>query len=441
MVEVPRLKIGIVSDIHLQYAFDPNDPKKQGMSSSQTFEHALAYFRDQGVDGVVVAGDLTEYGRLCELEASGIAWNRVFPGGKGIDGKPVAKLIIRGNHDKMDGRPAKDGSEKEPLVRDDPTGAFKKVYGIDDYAPIMMRQVNGYKFVLVNWGSEDEAGEWIRKHAAELPKDRPFFYVQHPHLKGTNIASMDHGKATEALKAFPNAVAFSGHSHLSLTLGSQIWQDSFTAVGTSCLQWINTLRDRDNARRHKGILAHTPAADRKGRQGLLMTVYDDRIVLKRREFLTDCDVGPDWVIPLDGSKPYGWKVQKDRSVAPEFAKDATARIDRKMGANSAGEKEMQLQVVFPRPLPAVGDRGRTIEYEATVFRADEDESKPLLVRRVYAERFFLADGFLSKTGLVCFAESELPRGVRLRFAVRALNDWEVRGNPIYGEYTPELKSE
>ena len=443
-LEEPKLRVGIVSDIHVQHAYDPNDKTKQGHFSTKTFENALRYFREKGVDAVIVAGDLTEYGRVKELEASGIAWNRVFPDDKGLGGKPVTKLIIRGNHDKMGGPPGwakKPGeAEKEPLIRDDPAGAFKEAYGITDYAPIMVRKVNGYTFILANWDSEGAAGDWIREHAAELPKDKPFFYVQHPHLKGTNIGAMDRfGKVTEALKAFPNAVSFSGHSHYPLTRGDQIWQEEFTAVGTACLQWMANQRGRDNSWvMQKGQVGHGPRASSGGRQGMLMEVYADRIVLERREFITDKDVGPDWVIPLDGSKPYQWAKQKARSVAPEFPKGAVVTVTRKEAKNRNKEKEMQLQLTFPRPLPADGDKGRTQEYEATVFRPEDGEGKPLLVRYAFAERYFLADELLAPKGLVCFAESEFPAGAKLRFAVRAMDSWgmdtKVKSKPIYGDW-------
>lgn len=39
-------------------------------------------------------------------------------------------------------------------------------------------------------------------------------------------------------------------------------------------------------------------ASRWSRQGMLWKVYDDRIVIRRREFLLGRELGPDWVMPL-----------------------------------------------------------------------------------------------------------------------------------------------
>ena len=429
-LETPRLRVGIVSDVHAQHAYDPNDKRHQGYFSTGTLEKALAYFKEQGVDAVVIAGDMTQFGGLCELEATGISWRRIFPDDKGLGGKPVEKLFICGNHEGMGGL-----DKKKPSVRQDPAAAFKSALGIEGYEPIMCRKVNGYTFVLVNWGHEKEAGEWIAAHARELPKDKPFFYVQHPHLKGTNICATDKtGAATEALRKYPNAIAFSGHSHLSLTWGTQIWQEEFTAVGTASRQYMWNVNGRDNSwGMNKGQVGHGPRLSTWGRQGMLMSVYDDRVVLERREFLTDKPIGPDWVITFDKRRPYRWETRKAESVAPMFAKGAAVKVERKQAKNRNNEREMQLQLVFPRPLPAAGDQGRTIEYEATAFLAKDGEEKPIVVRRAFAEKYYCADECIPKTGLVCFAESEFPAGEKVRFAVRAMNDWGKRSAPIYGE--------
>ena len=51
----PRLAIGIVSDIHIRL-----DRKngKDSFAGAERFRKALEWFRDQGVDGVTISGDL-----------------------------------------------------------------------------------------------------------------------------------------------------------------------------------------------------------------------------------------------------------------------------------------------------------------------------------------------------------------------------------------------
>ena len=49
--ERPRLKVGIVSDTHIQ-----------DEASARHFEKALRYFRDCGVDAVMHVGDISDWG-------------------------------------------------------------------------------------------------------------------------------------------------------------------------------------------------------------------------------------------------------------------------------------------------------------------------------------------------------------------------------------------
>ena len=46
----PKLKIGILSDVHIRHKGD-----------TKYFQHALEYFRDNNVDGVMVAGDIADW--------------------------------------------------------------------------------------------------------------------------------------------------------------------------------------------------------------------------------------------------------------------------------------------------------------------------------------------------------------------------------------------
>lgn len=81
-LRVPNLRLGLISDIHV--CAEDGDFNKFG--DTETFEHALKWFRDQGVDGVVIAGDMAENGMIAQLKNVGEAWGRVFPGNRAPDG-------------------------------------------------------------------------------------------------------------------------------------------------------------------------------------------------------------------------------------------------------------------------------------------------------------------------------------------------------------------
>lgn len=77
---------------------------------------------------------------------------------------------------------------------------------------------------------------WFAVHGAELDPSRPFFYCQHDHPRGTCSSpyaddSCDDGTSMRVLSGYPNCIAFSGRSHISLLEERTIWQGAFTSVG------------------------------------------------------------------------------------------------------------------------------------------------------------------------------------------------------------------
>ena len=87
----PKLRFGVVSDVHVCEA--------TGTYGTEHLFKAFVWFRDQGVDGVIIAGDMADHGLIAQLQCVADAWNKAFPGGKGLGGKPVEKLFVYGNHD------------------------------------------------------------------------------------------------------------------------------------------------------------------------------------------------------------------------------------------------------------------------------------------------------------------------------------------------------
>ena len=86
-----RLKVGILSDVHVKY-FQPS-------VTTGRFVKALNYFKENRVDAVLIAGDMTSCGNVKELRMIADAWYSVFKDDKGLDGQPVTKLFIYGNHE------------------------------------------------------------------------------------------------------------------------------------------------------------------------------------------------------------------------------------------------------------------------------------------------------------------------------------------------------
>ena len=70
----PKLRFGVVSDVHVRLSndgkglYEPND--------CTTFIHTLEWFRDQGVDAVMIAGDIADHGMVGEMEAVAKAYQK-----------------------------------------------------------------------------------------------------------------------------------------------------------------------------------------------------------------------------------------------------------------------------------------------------------------------------------------------------------------------------
>ena len=95
----PNLRFGVVSDIHVfsspEFPFShPGFP--YGRGSVAPFVRALEYFRARKIDALLLPGDITESGIDTQLKAAADAFESVFPGGKGIDGRKVERLVLYG---------------------------------------------------------------------------------------------------------------------------------------------------------------------------------------------------------------------------------------------------------------------------------------------------------------------------------------------------------
>ena len=90
----PLMCLGIISDTHLVV----ND-SGTGLQNSLCFEPAPRYFDQRKADGILIAGDLTDFGTAAALRHFASIWNKVFPGNRRSDGEPVVPLFIFGDHE------------------------------------------------------------------------------------------------------------------------------------------------------------------------------------------------------------------------------------------------------------------------------------------------------------------------------------------------------
>ena len=97
----PLLRFGVVSDVHVRLA--PGGGSLHPDYDTETLEKAFTFYRDNGADAVMIAGDMADCGVVGELKAVADAWFRVFPNDRAPDGRKVERLFVFGNHDAYPG--------------------------------------------------------------------------------------------------------------------------------------------------------------------------------------------------------------------------------------------------------------------------------------------------------------------------------------------------
>ena len=477
----PNLSFGVVSDVHVRLAMSGNGFAKE--HDTTTFIHTLDWFRDQKVDAVMIVGDIADKGLVDELQFVADAWFKVFPNDKAPDGRHVQRLFVYGNHD-FEGFRYGDYAKKiwadeteraKHVLRTDLKANWESIFH-EEYSPIMRWNVNGYNFVGGHWTADkchakDETGiggveEFFATNATTFDPKKPFFYFQHPHPKDTCYGSWawghDDGRATRALSAFPNAIAFSGHSHTTLTHDQSIWQGAFTSLGTSSLRYTGGAYAKarlpmgyengggDAAFDANKISGSGYGSTMDGRQGLLVRVYDSHISFTRREFVYDQFLGEDWVLPLPAaeSKPFAFAEHAKRSIAPEFPPGASLLVSRARGKNRGAAAKGKTPAipsvekpVFVLDFPAADavKGGRAFDYE--IVAVPKDGGKKV-------KRYLMADGYnmspdnprTHRPQTCRIAADQLPQGVEFRFAVRPVNSLGKPGRPIGSDWLPAIQA-
>ena len=435
----PNLRIGVLSDIHVR-----------AKDSQAMFRHALEFFRSRNVDGVLIAGDMADNGVEEQLKMVSDAWYAVFPDDKAPDGHKVEKIFIYGNHD-VSNSPAiraRYATEEEYQVQAitlHRASSWEKFFH-EKYSPIYMKNVKGYYFIGAHWcsgGSIDGLEEFLNANHDKLAGKKPFFYFQHPHplntCNGPYAWNPDNGTVTSLLSRYPNAVAFSGHTHDPLTDDRDLWQGAFTSIGTASLSYVLPIGPRENSHVDGGPKEDSQMPAMKGydgHHGMLMTVYDNCIVLEKREFLHDEQLGDNWILPLSATgAPLSYENRAKSARIPQFNESDRVSLTRGTGKDRAGNVTAQVTVHFPSVLKKTHGV-RAFEYEVQVEARYTDIFKTGTTKRVYSPKCYLGEEHDAGEVICVFAEHELPLNYEVRFAVRPCECFGGKGEPIYSEWVP-----
>jgi len=449
----PNLVFGVVSDTHLRTRHGSSG--KPGHNwPDKYFAAALEYFKRRGVDAVVHCGDMAHRGQVEEMQFHANAWNRVF----GPSGGPV-KLFVTGNHD-AEGARYGDFVEKnypDPAERakhvlaTDMAANWGRIWG-EKYEPVWHKEVKGYHFFGRNWGVDDaelvrlveETGKTVR---LDDPA-RPFFFMTHQRP----VAPL-----RKRVSAKRNAVSFFGHNHWSIAN----WNMAYLYYGrlpcfecASCEPrgcsglagdaWITKAK----------LEGRDPANTGKGRQGYVVCMYDDMMVLERHDFSDgEASLGADWVMPFEreegrGKRPHPLSREERKKAIgePQFREGAKLevsldRIDKinkiAKTANDNPVNPVNLVQENPAspllrvriPLADGNPDSRVYAYEVVVAG---DEGTPKLRKAVYAAGVNTGIGREPDGGVTTLdiAGGELPPGKTLTVAVRPLSSLGTKGRAI-----------
>ena len=447
-----RMRFGVLSDIHI------TTPKQQPY-----FEKALRQLDAWKVDGVLISGDLADYGLEQQLQLVADSWFKVFPGGRSGDGRKVENLMHYGDHDMSqsywdldEARKTWPSAEerKRGIIFDGDRKAIWERCFREPWAPIQLKTVKGYDFVL----SHFTRGEPTNKYGHNTPgleeffashrfdPAKPFFYSQHRVPRGTvlgpTVANLDEGKSTALFSKYPNLVAFCGHCHISASFEKSIWQGAFTCVQVPSLRYCCTMCGRENGyttvdRPPIPPYQMMPQHRESGRthQGMLCIVGEKGLSIRRWDFEEGKMLGPDWTIPYScfaqkpDERPYGY-VKRGCAMQPvEFGAGAEKKmkVEFTKGTDRGGNKHDFFTVSFP---PAVNGLERADDYEVSVELQKGDVERCLVAKRVYSPRYMY--GVESETVPVAcnFASEEVPQGWLIRFVARPVTAYGVKGRPI-----------
>ena len=442
---MPRLKFGVLSDVHIGGKPD----------AVATAEKALRWFASKNVDAVLCPGDIAHSGLIGDLERFAAVWRKVFPQGRRADGSKVELMVSTGNHDvdAWGGRWKSFSTEQMDAQRfnwkDNPQKTWRRLFG-QDWSLVWQREVKGYTFIGSQWSSlKPPIGEYFREHAAELRGDKPFFYCQHAHPKGTchGRYSMgdDNGESVAALSQFPNAVAITGHSHCAISDERTVWQGAFTSIGAGCVHEGAGGFGYDNVTAYwhpsfRKKLMRSMAdpkswgGDAKGGGCEIVEVHDDRLVVHRQSVAFMRPMGPAWVVPLpsrrDGPFDFARRMErrKAQKAVPQFAAGAEVLAEfcpnghELEGAGRKGEPCMH--VTFPRAKTIGGSR--VFDY---VVEACADGGRHV-TRCLVAAGFAYPEQDADVPGECLFSLDELPAEKPLRIVVTPRDCFGLAGSPL-----------
>ncbi len=308
------------SDHHVTTAHGQNAQRLgQLLRSSYAYAETQAYPR---IDAMIVAGDLTDYGRPNEYKV----WNDVVSAN--IKADETVVLTVMGNHEYYDS-----------------TAEVYQEYRGEELNKHVV--INGYHFIgLSNYPTEGQEGRylqwraWLKDELAAAAADdpeKPIITFQHHHLADTvySLCEMpwwftpESRMLNSAYAKYSQVINFSGHSHCPINHPAAVYQKDYTLFGTGTLSYFELERNMSY-----GVVPPNAA---QAAQFYIVEISDDNRVrvlpydLISDSFFLSADGKTQLVYTIDSvTDKSAWRYTDRRaqaSAAPVFAVGQGVTID------------------------------------------------------------------------------------------------------------------
>ena len=315
--DLKTLKIGVIGDTQL-ISLSTNN--KDYIQYTKNFKKALEILKENGVDVLIIDGDITNCGYPEAYDNFLTQFNSVYGDIKN-ENVPILNLIM-GNHDYWN----LNGEKNSPKNNEERQKLFEEK---TKEKPYSHKIINGYHFI--NWSCDNGTLEnpytdfsWFEKQI-ELAKsndNKPIFVTTHFPPKNTVYGSIEWGadNLNEYFKKYPQIINFSGHSHFSLIDERSIYQKDYTAIQTQSISYIELEGGKINGSIPMDENGNTMISA-KNCMGLICDVYDTQVVIKRISFEKNEFYGKDWIIdvPIDKNNfKYLHNEMAEHSTKPYF---------------------------------------------------------------------------------------------------------------------------
>jgi hypothetical protein len=383
------------------------------------------------------------------MQAHADAWNRAFPNNRAPAGHEVVKLFVVGNHELQGSTYGGKGMFVRLLYPDpeerarhvlasDMAGNWERIWG-EKYEPVWHKVVKGFHFFGMQWGVDDKVMADLVDGTIGCEPPRPFFVLRHDYPSRALRARM---------KRHPNAVGFFGHLHYSITNWRKICFDGsmpWLQVPSLHSHGYPGLREGDPWLTKLKIEGMEAAGSVRARQGMVVRIYDDMMVVERREFGEGGSLGADWVMPFGKYKPHPFSLDELKKVIgePQFRAGAKLEVFLDKIENAANHNPVNpipkdsasLRLCVKIPLADGNPDSRVYAYEVAVAG---DEQK--LHKAVYAAGCNMGIGHEPNGGVTELAipKSDLPPGNALTISVCPITSLGTRGNPLAAKWTSPL---